>query len=424
VSKNRFAPLALALAVLSGALVPRATLADPRPYEPEVVAPGAAGPATPDDLFAPADAAGGEAGTADDDPAQSKRKGNGFVRAITAPFRALARLFGGGKKSATNEEAKRRDARPTQTSTATGEAPKTAEAPNVDPTLAAAEPQPTSSEPQPTVSSSTTGAAPIAAPTPAPLLTGAKTVVPSTGPERTPEGARVVRPREGASAVEPPKMWIPVIEGISKDPLTQGRALLEHGYVQEAIAELSVAATQVGPGLVEANNLLGLAYDRTGAHKQAAEAYKRALTVAPKEPVVLANYGYSLYLADDYVGALKRLRQAAKLAPGIPVIYNNLGIVNARVGKYEEAYKYFAIATNEYDAHLKLASILEDHRRDREAVKHYEAALLMQPGASAVLERLVALYERTGERAKAEAARQLLGQPKSPQKTTTGGGGG
>jgi Tfp pilus assembly protein PilF len=140
--------------------------------------------------------------------------------------------------------------------------------------------------------------------------------------------------------------------------------------------------------------------------------------------VVLANYGYSLYLADDYVGALKRLRQAAKLAPGIPVIYNNLGIVNARVGKYEEAYKYFAIATNEYDAHLKLASILEDHRRDREAVKHYEAALGMQPGASAVLERLVALYERTGERAKAEAARQLLGQPKNPQKTTTGGGGG
>ncbi|HKG12145.1 MAG TPA: tetratricopeptide repeat protein, partial [Pyrinomonadaceae bacterium] len=247
---------------------------------------------------------------------------------------------------------------------------------------------------------------------------------PAAAATRPSEGARVVRPDAGGAIAEPQKMWIPVIEGISKDPLTQGRALLEHGYVQEAISELTVAATQVGPGLVEANNLLGIAYDRLGWHKQAAEAYNRALTVAPKDPYVLANLGYSLYLADDYAGALKRLKQAAKLSPGQPVIYNNLGVVTARIGKYDEAYKYFVIASNDYDAHLKLASILEDHRRDRDAVKHYEAALAMQPGASAVLERLVALYERTGERDKADTARRALGQPKNPQKTTTGGGGG
>ncbi len=93
------------------------------------------------------------------------------------------------------------------------------------------------------------------------------------------------------------------------------------------------------------------------------------------------------------------------------------------MGKYDEAYKYFVIASNDYDAHLKLASILEDHGRDRDAIKHYEAALAMQPDASAILERLVALYERTGERDKADTARRALGQPKNPQKTTTGGGG-
>jgi tetratricopeptide (TPR) repeat protein len=241
---------------------------------------------------------------------------------------------------------------------------------------------------------------------------------------RTEAGARVVRPDETGAIVAPPKMWIPVIDGISKDPLTQGRALLEHGYVQEAVAELTVAATQVGPDLVESNNLLGIAFDRLGQHKQAADAYNRALTVAPKDPNVIANLGYSLYLANDYAGALKRLKQAAKLAPGQPVIYNNLGIVLASTSQYEEAYKYFAIASNEYDAHLKLASILEDQHRDRDAVKHYEAALAMQPGASAILERLVALYERTGERDKADTARRALGQPRNPQKTTTGGGGG
>jgi Flp pilus assembly protein TadD len=236
------------------------------------------------------------------------------------------------------------------------------------------------------------------------------------------EGARIVRPAEADASRPEPGMWIPVIKGIPTDPLSQGRALLEHGYVQEAISELSIAAAQVGPGLVEANNLLGLAYDRLGWHRQAAEAYQRALTFAPKDPVVLANLGFSLYLADDYQGALKRLKEASKLAPGTPVIYNNLGIVLARVRRYDEAYKYFAIASNEYDAHLKLAGILEDQRRDKEAARHYEAALLIQPGASAVLERLVAVYERTGQRDKAETARRALGQPKNPQRTTTGGG--
>jgi tetratricopeptide (TPR) repeat protein len=240
----------------------------------------------------------------------------------------------------------------------------------------------------------------------------------------TPEGVRIIRPSAGEAAGDlRPKMWIPLIVGVPSDPVSQGRALLQHGYVQEAIAELQVAATSVGPQLAEANNLLGLAYDRLGWHRQAAEAYARALTVAPKDWVVLANLGYSLYLADDYAGALRRLKQAARLAPSEPVILNNLGVVSARLGRHGDAYKNFARASNEYEAHVKLAGILEDQRRDKDAVKHYEAALRLQPGASAVLERLVPLYERTGARDKADTARRTLSQPRNPQKTATGGGG-
>ena len=218
-------------------------------------------------------------------------------------------------------------------------------------------------------------------------------------------------------------MWIPLIVGVPSDSVSQGRALLQHGYVQEAIAELQTAATTAGPQLAEANNLLGLAYDRLGWHRQAAGAYERALTLARKDYLILTNLGYSLYLAGDYTGALKRLNQAAMLAPAEPVIHNNLGVVHARLGRHGDAFKHFARATNQYDAHLKLAAILEEQSRDREAVKHYEAALRLQPGASAVLERLVALYERTGARDKADTARRALSQPKNPQKTATGGGG-
>jgi len=389
VSQRKFIALALALVVSLGLSSPTLALvadavATPTPSTD-------APPADAEEAPAEAPAPNGDAAPAPGQP--QKRKGNAFARALSAPFRALARLFGGGKK---NDAAKKRGqpAPPSKTETAAAVKPKPAE-----PAAAAQEP------------------AAAAAPPLQSVLKDAPAV-------RAAEGPRVVRPAEAGAARPNTGMWIPVIEGIPKDPLSQGRALLEHGYVQESISELSIAATQVGPGLVEANNLLGIAYDRMGWHRQAIEAYQRALTFAPKDPYVLANLGFSLHLADDHQNALKRLKQASKLAPGTPVIYNNLGIVLARLRKYEEAYKHFAIASNEYDAHLKLAGILEDQRRDAEAVKHYEAALNMQPGASAVLERLVALYDRTGQRDKADTARRALGRPKNPQRTTIGGGGG
>lgn len=422
--KKRIFSLALALAVSAAVIAPQTTLAK-RAHDTRS---GGAATSNAHDADTPVDSSDDPADEGEQQP-KPKQKSGGFGRALGAPFRALARLFGGGKKS-TTEEAKKSKANTPQTvaSTETSSAP---EAPkqNAAPAKAKQELKPVALKTDKNKvktnarrvdvagRGSVANAPEVNSNEPAPIL------APAAAAPRPSEGARVVRPDANGAIAEPSKMWIPIIEGISKDPLTQGRALLEHGYVQEAISNLTVAATQIGPGLVEANNLLGIAYDRAGQHKLAAEAYNRALTVAPKDPTVVANLGYSLYLADDYAGALKRLKQAAKLAPGQPVIYNNLGVVTARVGKYEEAYKYFVIASNDYDAHLKLASILEDHGRDRDAVKHYEAALAMQPGASAILERLVALYERTGNRDKADTARRALGQPKNPQKTTTGGGG-
>lgn len=427
--KKRIFSVALALALSAAFVAPQTTLAK-RAQHPRA---GGAATSNAPASDAHADSSANPAGEGEQQQ-KPKQKGNGFARALGAPFRALARLFGGGGKS-TNEEAKKREANPPQTAAASKKADPAPEAPKqnaVATAAAVAAPARAKQEVRPAALKAdknklktkaravdVTGSAAAAL---APEVNSNEQAPAAVAP-RPAEGARVVRPDARGVIAEPSKIWVPVIEGISKDPLTQGRALLEHGYVQEAVSELTIAATQIGPGLVEANNLLGIAYDRIGSHKQAAEAYKRALTVAPKDPFVIANLGYSLYLADDYVGALKRLKQAAKLSPGQPVIYNNLGVVTARVGKYEEAYKYFAIASNDYDAHLKLASILEDHRRDRDAIKHYEAALAMQPGASAILERLVALYERTGERDKADTARRTLGQPRNPQKTTTGGGG-
>jgi Flp pilus assembly protein TadD len=439
VSKRKISSLLFPLVLTLSLLAPYAALGRSTPEEPAPNVSEAGAPAVrregegkggaPDVAGAAADAA-----DAPGEARQPKRKGNAFARALGAPFRALARLFGGGKsktetakKSAPAQEATAsatlstkdvetvRNAAPQESKpegsgkgaaapATPGQPPATAEAGPVE----AARVEPITTTPAPA----------------APEATREPAGVAQAGVARAAEGVRIVRPAEAALELQP-KMWIPLIVGVPSDPVSQGRALLQHGYVQEAIAELQTAATTGLPEhLAEANNLLGLAYDRLGWHRQAAEAYQRALSVSPKDYVALTNLGYSLYLAEDYAGALRRLKQAAKLAPAEPVIFNNLGVVNARLGRHGDAYKNFARATNDYEAHLKLAGILEEQKRDRDAVKHYEAALRLQPGASAVLERLVALYERTGARDKADAARRTLAQPqRNPQKTATGGGG-
>lgn len=343
-----------------------------------------------------ADEAGGQQTsgqeTASDTSQQPKRKGGGF-------WRALARFFGGGKKRS-KEAAKKKDANANTTTAAT------------PPAVVAAQDERAGKKDE-KAAGVTVERARVVAAQPSP---GASRPAPSPA-----ETTRVVRPAEERLAPRP-DVWVPVIDGIPKDPLSQGRALLQHGYVNEAISELSIASARAD-NLVEANNLLGLAYDRLGWHRMAIEAYERALSVAPKDAVVLANLGNSHYLDANYASAIKRLKQAARLSPSSNVINNNLGVAQAHAGKFGDAFKSFARAGGEYDAHVKLAGILEIVKRDRDAAKHYEAALRIQPGTNAVLERLVELYERTGDRTKADTARRSLGQPRNEQKTTTGGGG-
>ena len=406
-SKRRTTSLIISLVLSLAVLVPQAALgfaeADaPAPAVGEAPAAPARSTGEQDGADAPEVSDASEVAAEPDDSARPKRKGNAFARALSAPFRALAKLFGGGRKS----ETAKKSAPAQQAAAAQNEAgqanagPAPVETPKVEPLTTPAAPTDEAAQVAPRAPEAAGAAAPSSA------------------------GVRIVRPSAGGAVGDSrPKMFIPLIVGVPSDRVSQGRALLQHGYIQEAIAELQIAATTVGPQLAEANNLLGLAYDRLGWHQQAADAYGRALTVAPNDYVVLANLGYSLYLADDYAGALRRLKRASKLAPAEPVIQNNLGVVHARLGRHGDAFKNFAKASNEYEAHVKLAGILEEQRRDKEAVKHYEAALRLQPGASAVLERLVGLYERTGARDKADTARRALSQPKNPQRTATGGGG-
>ncbi len=210
-------------------------------------------------------------------------------------------------------------------------------------------------------------------------------------------------------------------EGTAREHLDRGRALLDEGHLSEAITELSRAAS-LDPRLGQAHSLLAVAYERKGMSERAAESHKRAVKADEHDAQAMNNLGYSLYLSGHYRAAVDRLKRAAKLAPADARIWNNLALAQCRLGKYDDAFKSFARAGGEFQGRVNVAALLERAGRDEEAVKHYEHARRLQPHATAVLRRLVELYDRTGRRDDAQTARQNLESVERQETAVAGGG--
>jgi len=181
----------------------------------------------------------------------------------------------------------------------------------------------------------------------------------------------------------------------AKEHLANGRSYLLNGQYNEAITELSTAAS-IDPRLTEAHNLLGVAYDKKGLADRAKESYERAVKVEPEDAQALNNLGFSLYQNGNYRAAVDRLKRAVKIAPTDDRILNNLGLALCRLGKFDEAYKHFARAAGPYTGNLNTGRMLERFGRDDDAIKYYEAARQIEPNSTLALKRLNELYKRTG----------------------------
>ena len=193
----------------------------------------------------------------------------------------------------------------------------------------------------------------------------------------------------------------------AKDHLANGREDLLAGRINEAISELSMAAS-LDPKLTEAHNLLGVAYDKKGLTDRAKDSYERAVKEEPEDAQALNNLGFSLYQNGNYRAAVDRLKRAVKLAPNDERILNNLGLALCRLGKFQDAFKHFARATGPLNGNLNTARMLERFGRDEDAIRYYEDARRIDPSSAFALKRLSDLYKRTGKPEQAESASDVL----------------
>lgn len=94
-----------------------------------------------------------------------------------------------------------------------------------------------------------------------------------------------------------------------QDALAAGRSQLEAGRVVEALQAYHQALSQA-PESIEALNAVAVCYDRLGKFDSSRTYYEMALGIDPQSPLLLNNYGYSLYLQGDRAEAMRFLALA------------------------------------------------------------------------------------------------------------------
>ena len=176
-------------------------------------------------------------------------------------------------------------------------------------------------------------------------------------------------------AVKPAAQGMPSTEIGASEHLEQGRAFLNTDKLNEAIAELSLAAS-MDPTIAEAHNLLGVAYHRKGLSDLARKSLETAAKLDKENAQILNNLGFLFYDRAEYKKALDPLKKAARLAPDDARILNNLALTQSQLGKYDEAYKNFAKAGGEIEGRLNIANRLEIAGQSAKAREHYDAARL------------------------------------------------
>ena len=274
-----------------------------------------------------------------------------FARAIGAPFRAIGRLFGRGKKDSNKlERISAKDAKRFES------------APPIE-------------------LSKTTPAAAVSSPGTTPDKQGMMTTANLSASEAL-----------SARAVE---------------HLEKGRALLNSHDLNGAIGELSLAAS-ADPKLSEASTLLGVAYWRKGLRDRAARAFETAVKIKKDDAQNLNNLGFLHYENGDYESATKYLKRAARLAPNDPRIWNNLGLAQSERGKFDDAVKSFTQAVGEVKSRLNVAERLRYQGDNEEAARHLEKARAIAPDSPEVLAKLLNLYLVLDKQEQATETRRSL----------------
>ncbi|SMF71171.1 tetratricopeptide repeat-containing sulfotransferase family protein [Allosphingosinicella indica] len=144
-----------------------------------------------------------------------------------------------------------------------------------------------------------------------------------------------------------------------------------------------VCAASAAPGSADLLRMHGYALHGLGRAQEAAEVYRRLVTLVPQDAEGWNNLGNALRDAGDAAGAVAALQKARGLRPDMPPITFNLGIALAAAGDLEPARETLHAAATAMPGDagplLELSRVLNRLDRSREAMNALDRALAIDP---------------------------------------------
>jgi predicted O-linked N-acetylglucosamine transferase (SPINDLY family) len=159
----------------------------------------------------------------------------------------------------------------------------------------------------------------------------------------------------------------------------QGNAYKDQGRLEEAIASYrdAVAGT---PDFPAAHVNLGSALAQQGRHGEAVACFRKALVLEPDLAEACFNLGVSSWQVGDLASAKAALGRYLRAQPGDRNALMVLGEVHFLSNELDEAAgcveRVLAGDPHAADAHSLLGSIFRNQARHRDALRHYELAIL------------------------------------------------
>ncbi len=150
-----------------------------------------------------------------------------------------------------------------------------------------------------------------------------------------------------------------------------------------------------------ANNI-GVALLEQFKHKEAADAFRRALQLEPGLALARINLGIALFNMPDLPAAQKELQAAIAAAPNAPQPHYVLGLAAKTQNKPEEAIaafqKVLTIDPNDVGANVNLGQLYAQQRKYPEAIAVLRTGLAAEPYNATALYNLGTSLMRSGQR--------------------------
>ncbi|HEX8197953.1 MAG TPA: FG-GAP-like repeat-containing protein [Pyrinomonadaceae bacterium] len=144
-------------------------------------------------------------------------------------------------------------------------------------------------------------------------------------------------------------------------------------------------------------------------HKEAAEAFRQALSLDPNLKIARVNFAIALFNLPDYENSRTEAQKAAESAPDFPQSFYILGLIARTQNRTDDAVSAFkrvlAIDATDVGANINLGQIYMQQRQYDDAAAAFRVAIAAEPYNSTALYNLATALLRAGKR---EEGQQLM----------------